>query len=167
MTTDQIILFTLLFFVFALLISGRLRYDLVAFMALTVALILGVIPKEQAFSGFGHPATIIIALVLVVSKGLSNSGVVELVARQVSRFAYSLQTHIAAMAGIAAALSAVMNNVAALALLMPVDVQAAIKANAAVICHHPGRFDYPDRYAAQHHYCRVSPAGAGGELLHV
>ncbi len=128
MTTDQTILFTLLFFVFALLIWGRLRYDLVAFMALTAALILGVVPKEQAFSGFGHPATIIIALVLIVSKGLSNSGVVELVARQVSRFAYSLQTHIAAMAGIAAALSAVMNNVAALALLMPVDVQAAIKA---------------------------------------
>ena len=128
MTTDQTILFTLLFFVFALLIWGRLRYDLVAFMALTAALILGVVPKEQAFSGFGHPATIIIALVLVVSRGLSNSGVVELVAKQVSRFSQSLQTHIAAMAGIAAALSAVMNNVAALALLMPVDIQAAIKA---------------------------------------
>jgi len=128
MTTDQAILFTLLFFVFALLIWGRLRYDLVAFMALTAALILGVVPKDQAFSGFGHPATIIIALVLIVSKGLSNSGVIELVAKQVSRFSQSLQTHIAAMSGIAAALSAVMNNVAALALLMPVDIQAAIKA---------------------------------------
>jgi di/tricarboxylate transporter len=128
MTTDQAILFTLLFFVFALLIWGRLRYDLVAFMALTAALILGVVPKDQAFSGFGHPATIIIALVLIVSKGLSNSGVIELVAKQVSRFSQSLQTHIAAMSGISAALSAVMNNVAALALLMPVDIQAAIKA---------------------------------------
>ena len=128
MTTDQAILFTLLFFVFALLIWGRLRYDLVAFMALIAALVLGVVPREQAFSGFGHPATIIIALVLIVSKGLSNSGVVELVAKQVSRFSQSLQTHIAAMSGIAAALSAVMNNVAALALLMPVDMQAASKA---------------------------------------
>ena len=128
MTTDQIILFALLFCVFALLISGRLRYDLVAFMALIAALVLGVVPKEQAFSGFGHPATIIIALVLIVSKGLSNSGVVELLAKQVSRFSQSLQTHIAAMSGIAAALSAVMNNVAALALLMPVDMQAANKA---------------------------------------
>ena len=128
MTTDQAILFTLLFCVFVLLIWGRLRYDLVAFMALTAALILGVVPRDQAFSGFGHPATIIIALVLVVSKGLSNSGVIELVAKQVSRFSHSLQTHIAAMAGIAAGLSAVMNNVAALALLMPVDIQAAIKA---------------------------------------
>jgi di/tricarboxylate transporter len=128
MTTDQAILFTLLFFVFALLIWGRLRYDLVAFMALTAALVLGVVPKDQAFSGFGHPATIIIALVLIVSKGLSSSGVIELVAKQVSRFSHSLQTHIAAMSGIAAGLSAVMNNVAALALLMPVDIQAAKKA---------------------------------------
>ncbi len=128
MTTDQTILFTLLFFVFALLIWGRLRYDLVAFMALIAALVLGVVPKELAFSGFGHPATVIIALVLIVSKGLSNSGVVEQLARQVSRFSHSLQTHIAGMSGIAAALSAVMNNVAALALLMPVDMQAASKA---------------------------------------
>ena len=128
MTTDQAILFTLLFVVFALLIWGRLRYDLVAFMALTAALVLGVVPKDQAFSGFGHPATIIIALVLIVSKGLSSSGVIELVAKQVSRFSHSLQTHIAAMSGIAAGLSAVMNNVAALALLMPVDIQAAKKA---------------------------------------
>jgi di/tricarboxylate transporter len=128
MTTDQTILFTLLFVVFALLIWGRLRYDLVAFMALIAALVLGVVPKEQAFSGFGHPATVIIALVLIVSKGLSNSGVVEQLAKQVSRFSHSLQTHIAGMSGIAAALSAVMNNVAALALLMPVDMQAASKA---------------------------------------
>lgn len=128
MTTDQAILFTLLFFFFALLVQGRLRYDLVAFMALIAALVLGVVPMEQAFSGFGHPATIIIALVLIVSKGLSNSGAVELVAKQVSRFSRSLQTHIAAMAGISAGLSAVMNNVAALAMLIPVDMQAAKKA---------------------------------------
>ena len=59
---------------------GRLRYDLVAFMALTAALILGVVPTEQAFSGFGHPAVAIIALVLIVSRGLSRSGAIELLA---------------------------------------------------------------------------------------
>ena len=128
MTTDQITLFALLCFVFLFLIWGRWRYDLVAFVALIIALLLGVVPKEQAFSGFGHPATVIIALVLIVSKGLSNSGAIELIARYISRFAVSLQTHIAAMAGISAALSAVMNNVAALAMLMPVDIQAAAKA---------------------------------------
>ena len=128
MSTDQIQLFGLLFFVFVFLIWGRWRYDLVAFVALIAAIVMGVVPKEEAFSGFGHPATIIIALVLIISKGLSNSGAIELIAKQVSRYAVSLQAHIAAMAGIAAALSAVMNNVAALAMLMPVDIQAAIKA---------------------------------------
>ncbi|MGB5307040.1 MAG: SLC13 family permease, partial [Gammaproteobacteria bacterium] len=128
MVSDQSLLFGLLFFVFVFLVWGRLRYDLVAFIALIVALVLGLVPQDQAFSGFGHPATIIIALVLIVSRGLSNSGVIELLARQVSRFSQSLQTHIAAMSAIAAGLSAVMNNVAALAMLMPVDIQAAVKA---------------------------------------
>ena len=128
MITDQTILFVLLIFVFVFLIWGRIRYDLVAFIALIIALLTGVVPKDQAFSGFGHPATIIIALVLIISRGLSSSGVIEVVARQVARFSSSLQSHIAAMAGISALLSAVMNNVAALALLMPVDIQAASKA---------------------------------------
>ena len=76
MTPDQIILFALLLFVFVFLIWGRWRYDLVAFVALLLALLFGVVPVEQAFSGFGHPATVIIALVLIISRGLSNSGVI-------------------------------------------------------------------------------------------
>jgi di/tricarboxylate transporter len=127
-TTDQIILFSLLLLVFVLLIWGRWRYDLVAFGALAVALIAGVVPVENAFSGFGHPATVIIALVLIVSRGLSNSGAVELIARYVVSGTRKLGAHIAIMAGVSAALSAFMNNVAALALLMPVDIQAAAKA---------------------------------------
>ena len=128
MTQDQAMLFGLLFFVFVFLIWGRWRYDLVAFIALLVAVLTGVVPKEQAFSGFGHPATIIIALVLIVSRGLSNSGAIELVARYVVDASRKLGTHITIMSGFAAALSALMNNVAALALLMPVDMQAAKKA---------------------------------------
>lgn len=127
-TTDQTTLFGLLFFVFVFLIWGRWRYDLVAFVALLIALLTGIVPKEQAFSGFGHPATVIIALVLIVSRGLSNSGAIELVARYVIDASRKLSTHIAIMSGVAAALSALMNNVAALALLMPVDMQAAKKA---------------------------------------
>ena len=128
MTLDQGILFTLLFLVFVFLIWGRWRYDLVAFVALMVALLTGIVPVSQAFSGFGHPATVIIALVLIVSRGLSNSGVIELIARHAVDASRKLAAHVSIMAAIAAALSAVMNNVAALALLMPVDLQAAKKA---------------------------------------
>ncbi len=128
MTTDQMMLFGLLGVVFALLIWGKFRYDLVAFSALVAGVILGVIPQDSAFSGFGHPAVIIIALVLIVSKGLSNSGAIELIARTMIDSGRSLAGHIGIMASLAAALSAVMNNVGALALLMPVDLQAAEKA---------------------------------------
>ena len=65
MTTDQIILFSLFGLVFGLLLWGKFRYDIVAFTALIAGVIMGVIPTKDAFSGFGHPATIIVALVLI------------------------------------------------------------------------------------------------------
>ena len=125
MTTAQIILFVLMGLLFFMLIWGRFRYDLVAFSALLIALIAGVVPLEQAFSGFGHPATVVIAFVLIISRGLSNSGVVEYVAGRLISTGRSLLMHISLMSAISAGLSALMNNVAALALLMPVDLQAA------------------------------------------
>ena len=128
MTTDQIMLFGLLGAIFVLLIWGRIRYDVVAFGALVAAVAIGVVDQKAAFAGFGHPAVIIIALVLVVSRGLLNSGAIEVVARHVIGTTRSLSSHIAIMSGIGAALSTFMNNVGALALLMPVDVQAAAKA---------------------------------------
>jgi di/tricarboxylate transporter len=129
MTTDQLILFAILVVVFGLLIWGRVRYDIIAFGALIMAVLLHVVPAAKAFEGFGHPATIIIALVLVVSRGLANAGAVDLVARYFVKAGRSISAHIGIMAGIGAVLSAFMNNVGALALLMPVDMQAAARAD--------------------------------------
>jgi di/tricarboxylate transporter len=128
MTFDQVFLFGLLIFIFSLLLWGRIRYDIVAIAALFIAFVVGVIPHEHVFSGFSHPATIIIALVLIVSRGLSNSGAIELLSRFLVDGTRKLGTHIGLMSSIAAGLSAMMNNVATLALLMPVDMQAASKA---------------------------------------
>ncbi|MEE4189176.1 MAG: SLC13 family permease, partial [Roseobacter sp.] len=128
MTTDQTILFALFGAVFALLLWGRIRYDLVAFSALMAGVVLQVVPTTEAFAGFGHPATIVVALVLVVSAGLVRSGAVFMITRTLVDSSRSLGGHIAFMGGIGALLSAFMNNVAALALLMPVDIQAARKA---------------------------------------
>ncbi|MCH2492021.1 MAG: SLC13 family permease [Gammaproteobacteria bacterium] len=128
MVTDQTVLFLILGAVFGFLLWGRVRYDLVAFGALVVAVIAGAVPSGVAFSGFGHPATVIVALVLIVSRGLSNSGAVELLARYVVSSTRPLVVHIGLMSGVGAVLSAVMNNVAALALLMPIDSEAATRA---------------------------------------
>lgn len=128
MTTDQIILFTLFGAVFGMLLWGRFRYDLVAFAALMTGVVLGVVPEKDAFSGFGHPATLIVALVLVVSAGLVRSGAVLLITRTLIDASRSLGAHITIMGAVGGVLSAFMNNVAALALLMPVDIQTARKA---------------------------------------
>jgi len=128
MSTDQIILFALFGAVFGLLLWGRFRYDIVAFSALMVGVVLGVVPSKNAFSGFGHPATLVVALVLVVSAGLVRSGAVLLITRTLVDASRSLGAHIALMGAVGGILSAFMNNVAALALLMPVDIQTARKA---------------------------------------
>ncbi|EEB83089.1 TrkA-C domain protein [Roseobacter sp. GAI101] len=128
MTQDQIILFTLFAAVFGMLLWGRFRYDLVAFSALMIAVVLGVVDSKSAFDGFGHPATLVVALVLVVSAGLVRSGAVLLITRTLVDASRSLGAHITLMGMIGGVLSAFMNNVAALALLMPVDIQTARKA---------------------------------------
>jgi di/tricarboxylate transporter len=128
MTQDQIILFSLFATVFGFLLWGRFRYDVVAFAALMAGVVLGVVPSGQAFAGFGHPATLVVALVLVVSAGLVRSGAVFLITRTLVDSARSLGGHIILMGGIGGVLSAFMNNVAALALLMPVDIATARKA---------------------------------------
>ncbi|MCO6408685.1 MULTISPECIES: SLC13 family permease [Hoeflea] len=132
MTTDQIMLFGILVVLFGLLVWGRFRYDLVAFVALMVTVMAGLIAPEDAFHGFGHPAVVIIALVLIVSRGLMNSGAVEMIARYVTRPDRALPVHIGIMAVVGAVLSAIINNVAALALLMSLDMDAARKAKRAV-----------------------------------
>ncbi len=131
MTFDQIALFSLFGLLFALLVWGRIRYDLVSFAALIVATAIGLVPTEEVFSGFGHPAVVIIALVLIVSRGLMNSGAIELGASKLLSSTAGLSRHIGMLSVIGGGLSAIINNVAALALLMPLDIEAARKAGRA------------------------------------
>lgn len=132
MPSDQTMIISIFVVLFVLLVWGRIRYDLVAFGALILAAILGLVPTENVFSGFGHSAVAIIALVLIVSRGLVGSGAIEKLAQRLLDSERPLPLHIAVMAIVGAGLSAVINNVAALALLMPLDIDTAAKAKRAV-----------------------------------
>jgi len=127
MLLQQLIVFIVLILALALFIWGRWRYDLVALLALLAVTVTGIIPGEQAFAGFGHPAVITVAAVLVVSRGLRNSGVVTLLARPLLRVGERPMTQVGALSSLVAVLSAFMNNVGALALLMPVAIRMARK----------------------------------------
>lgn len=128
MTEQQILLFSLFAAVFGLLLWGRIRHDLVAAMGLFAAVILGLVPDEEVFSGFANPAVAIVALVLIASRAIENSGALRLATRSLANSERKTGTHIAVIGSIGAALSSVINNVAALAMLMPLDIQAARKA---------------------------------------
>lgn len=128
MTSDQIILLSLLGGVFVLFIWERWRYDVVAVGILMIAVTVGVVSSSDAFLGFGHPATITVAAVLIISRGLSNTGAVDFVTSYVKLALHSPSLHIAALAGLGAILSTIMNNVGALALLLPVAIQTSIEA---------------------------------------
>ena len=79
MNKEQVAIFSILAGILALFAWGRIRYDGVAFMGLILCVLLGLVPVQDAFSGFSHPATITVAMVLILSRGLANSGVVDLI----------------------------------------------------------------------------------------
>lgn len=127
MLYEHWIIFSTLIVTLVLFVTGRLRYDVVALFALLVVTLTGLVPVEQAFSGFSNPAVVTVAAVLVLSRALQNSGVVELIGDRLLRLRGGVTVQLTALTGIVGVLSAFMNNVGAMALLLPVAIQIARK----------------------------------------
>lgn len=125
MNLDQIIIFSVLLGALVLFVVGKWRFDMVAVLALLVGSVSGVVPADQAFLGFGHPAVITVAAVLIVSRGLLNSGVVDSISRLLSRVGEDRTLQVVSLTALVTTFSAFMNNIGALALLLPVAVRMA------------------------------------------
>src|SRR6056297_3379790 len=117
------LIFSILAITMGLFLWGRLRHDVIALAALLASVIAGLVPADTAFEGFGHPAVITVACVLILSQGLQNTGAVDWLARSVLPREAGRLTGMLALMGLGAVLSGFMNNVGAMALLMPVAVQ--------------------------------------------
>jgi di/tricarboxylate transporter len=127
MPSEQIIVFAVLALVLVLFIWGKWRYDLVALFALLVVTITGLIPAADAFAGFGHPAVITVAAVLVVSRALFNSGMVDYIVRFMARAGDNPVVQLTVLVLAVTVCSGFMNNIGALALFMPVAIRMARK----------------------------------------
>ena len=125
MTGDQIAVTAILLLAMTLFIWNRWRYDVIAIAALLAGVGSGVVPVSEAFFGFGHPAVITVAAVLVMSQGLQRSGIVDRIASMIASLGQKPWTETVMTAGVTAGLSAFMNNVGALALMLPVAVRNA------------------------------------------
>jgi di/tricarboxylate transporter len=127
MTHPQAFILLILAAAVAMFLWGRWRHDMVALGALLACVFAGLVPGADAFAGFGHPAVITVACVLVLSRGLQTTGVIDAVTQRLLPKSAGPTLTIAALTGLGALLSAFMNNVGALALLMPVAIQIAAK----------------------------------------
>lgn len=125
MTNEQTLILTILLATVAMFLWGRWRHDMVAAAALLACVAAGLVPAAKAFAGFGHPAVITVACVLVLSQGLQQSGAVDALARRVLPTRAGPTLSLLALTALVALLSGFMNNVGALALLMPVAIQLA------------------------------------------
>ncbi len=122
---DEAIVFGVLLVALVMFVSGKIRYDIVALGALLILTVLRIIPASIAYHGFGHPAVVTVGAVLVLSKVLENSGVIDVMERWYSHVGQRLTIQVVSLSGLVAVLSAFMNNVGALSLLMPLAVRAA------------------------------------------
>ena len=127
MTNDQIAILAILIATVGLFLWGRWRHDIVALAALLACVAWGLVPSGDAFAGFGHPAVITVACVLVLSQALQSTGAIDALTRKILPRNAGPMLAIASISGLAALLSGFMNNVGALALLMPVALQVAKK----------------------------------------
>lgn len=122
---DQLFVIAVLGVALVLFVWGRWRYDVVALGALLALVVPGIVDPAEAFLGFGHPAVVTVAAVLVISRGLERAGVVELVSRGMARVGGRLVLQVSALTLLVALFSAFMNNVGALALFLPVAIRMA------------------------------------------
>jgi di/tricarboxylate transporter len=127
MTFQQIVVFLTLGVTLFLLAAGKFRYDLVSVSALAVLTVFGIMPSDQAFAGFGNPAVITVAAILVISEGLMNAGIVDSIANYLIKICNSRTKTMLYLTTIVTILSAFMNNVGALALMLPVAIKLARK----------------------------------------
>jgi di/tricarboxylate transporter len=120
---DQILTIALLFGLIALFLWDRLRYDLVALLALFPAVATGIVPADKAFNGFANPVLPLIAAALIVSVAIGQSGAIELLLRYLNPVMQSKDLQVGVLAACVAVLSAFMKNIGALAIFIAAALQ--------------------------------------------
>ncbi|OWV82120.1 permease [Rhizobium sp. R634] len=143
MTTQQIFAFSVIAVMMAVFIWDRFRYDIVACCALVIAVAIGIVPPNKAFSGFADDIVIIVGSALIVSAGVARSGIVDTAIKKFFPNLNTLHTQLALLMVVVAVLSAFIKNIGALAIMMPVAFQFAKKSGVS-----PSRYLMPMAFAA-------------------
>jgi len=127
MTLPQIYIFLILGLSMVMFVWGRYRHDVVALTALVAVVLLDLVSIEEAWLGFGDPAVVTVAAVLVIGRALQNAGVVDVLSKKIVPLTHNPWVHMFMLTGVVTVISAFMNNTGALALLLPVTITTCAK----------------------------------------
>ncbi|RYH13982.1 MAG: SLC13 family permease, partial [Alphaproteobacteria bacterium] len=143
MTTPQILSFAVIGLMMLAFVWGRVRYDVVASVALLAALGVGIVPFDKAFSGFADDIVIIVGSALVVSGAVSRSGIMEIALQRWAPNLSSPRLQLILLVTVVAVLSAFVKNIGALAIMIPIAFQFARRSNVS-----PSMFLMPMSFAS-------------------
>lgn len=143
MRIDQWLSLLIIALMMGAFIWGRYRYDIVAAGSLLIAIVVGIVPANEAFSGFSDDIVIIVGSALIVSAAISRSGMMDIALRRFSPEKRGPRTQLIILVVIVAVLSAFIKNIGALAIMIPVAVQMARKSRVS-----PSMFLMPMAFAS-------------------
>ena len=129
MTLPQILASGTIALMMAAFFWGKFRYDLVAVCALLLGIAVGVVPYDEAFSGFSDEIVIIVGSALIVSAGVARSGLMEAALQKFFPKVSSVRFQLIILVTVVTVLSAFIKNVGALAIMIPVAFQFARRSN--------------------------------------
>jgi len=127
MTTPQLLSVSLVAVMMAAFLWGRLRYDIVAMLALLAGVAIGIIPAGEAFKGFSDDIVIIVGSALVLSAAVARSRVIERGLTRIMPLLGSTQAQVVLLVLAVAVMSAIIKNIGALAMMLPIAYQLARK----------------------------------------
>ena len=143
MSREQILTLVILGGLVVLFLWDRLRYDLVALLALLASIAAGIVPPDKAFNGFANPVLPLIGAALIVSVAIGQSGAIEVTLRWLAPLMRSEELQVGVLVACVAVLSAVMKNIGALAIFISAAVQVARRNDRS-----PGEFLMPLSFAS-------------------
>src|SRR3546814_4538044 len=134
----HVLAFSVIVLMMAAFVWGRFRYDLVGAAALLLALAVGVVPLDEAFSGFSDDIVIIVGSALLVSAGVARSGIMDFAIRRYAPNVGSVRAQLALLVVTVAVMSAFVKNIGALAIMIPKIGRATCRKECVSTCRSRG-----------------------------
>jgi di/tricarboxylate transporter len=128
MTLEIVLIFGILAGAVILFVTNWVRTDVVALLVLVLLVLFGLLPSEDALTGFSSDAVIAIAGLLILSAGLVRSGVVLWIAERLDDLSNESRRRLILLSTtLPGALSGIVSDIATVSLFIPVVLRLARK----------------------------------------